>query len=197
MAQLPARTGRIRRLRQRGRDRAGTSWSKRSSAGSRRSAGAECATSVGPTSNSGCNSPPPTISPDSGSLNRPPRRSSASRTAAKVRSNPPTTSAPSDSVRCAPPPEPRVLRDAVHKVASSAARESSRANRNSKVLDFVQSGGPSGARTQDLRIKSPLLCQTELRAQSQSTAARPDPTPQSVSSRPKRAFWETLRERRG
>ena len=33
-----------------------------------------------------------------------------------------------------------------------------------KVLDFVKSGGPSGIRTLDTRIKSPVLCQTELTA---------------------------------
>ena len=40
-------------------------------------------------------------------------------------------------------------------------------------------GGPSGARTQDLRIKSPLLCQTELRAHASLRAARADRTPQN------------------
>ena len=43
----------------------------------------------------------------------------------------------------------------------------SNAKVNSKVLDFVQFGGPFGTRTQDLRTKGPLLWSTELRARAQ------------------------------
>ena len=35
---------------------------------------------------------------------------------------------------------------------------------NVKVLDFIKSGGPSGIRTLDTRIKSPVLFQAELTA---------------------------------
>ena len=37
--------------------------------------------------------------------------------------------------------------------AGSALSHISRTNRRAKVLDFVKSGGPSGIRTQDRRIK--------------------------------------------
>ena len=35
---------------------------------------------------------------------------------------------------------------------------------NGSVLSTVKNGGPSGIRTLDTRIKSPLLCRTELTA---------------------------------
>ncbi len=43
-----------------------------------------------------------------------------------------------------------------------------RVNCNTKVLEIVKSGGPSGIRTLDTRIKSPLLCLTELTAHEDS-----------------------------
>ena len=62
-------------------------------------------------------------------------------------------------------------------LTTSAFGLRSQTSLRARILDARQCGGPSGTRTQDLRIKSPLLWPTELRAQGQfrGDSGRRDP----------------------
>ena len=59
---------------------------------------------------------------------------------------------------------PLVVMDASNRSAGASDYTAS-LNLKVKVLDFVKSGGPSGIRTLDTRIKSPVLFRAELTAQ--------------------------------